>query len=166
MKNPNEIEDCNFISDVDITLIERLNNCYNKEEIKAGTFQELEEEDAAAAHIAWLGKKQPVRHDKPFEFLDLSNREVKLFVPSVESPHILELKFLPLHLKYVYLGQKYTLPIIISSSSNVDQEKSLLEMLRRYKKAIKWTMANIKGISPSIFMHKILLEGCYSNSIE
>lgn len=92
-----------------------------------------------------------MRHDKPFEFLDLSNREVKLFVPSVE---------------YIYLGQKYTLPIIISSSSNVDQEKSLLDVLGRYKKAIEWTMADIKGINPSICMHKNLLEGCYSNSIE
>ena len=41
-----------------------------------------------------------------------------------------------------------------------------MEVLERYKKAIGWTMANIKVISPSICMHKFLLEDCYSNSIE
>ena len=39
-------------------------------------------------------------------------------------------------------------------------------MLKKYKKAIGWTIADIKGISPSICMHKILLEECYSNSVE
>ena len=136
MKNPDEIEDCHFISVVDIDVRERLNNCYNKEEIKVTTFEELEEEDIAVAHIAWLGKKQPVRHDRPFEYLDLSNREVKPYVPSVESPLIPELKFLPSHLKCIYLGKNNTLPVIISSSLNTDKENNLVKLLGRYKKAI------------------------------
>ena len=39
-------------------------------------------------------------------------------------------------------------------------------MLVKCKKAIGWTMADIKGISPSICMHKILVDDCYSNSVE
>jgi len=31
-------------------------------------------------------------------------------------------------------------------------------VLRKHKVALKWVLANIKGISPSICMHKILLE--------
>lgn len=41
-----------------------------------------------------------------------------------------------------------------------------MDVLGRYKKAIGWIMTDIKGISPSIYMHKILLEDYYSNSIE
>ena len=39
-------------------------------------------------------------------------------------------------------------------------------MLGKYRTAIGWTMADIKGISPSICMHKILLEDYYNNSVE
>ncbi|KAL4351851.1 hypothetical protein GQ457_06G014510 [Hibiscus cannabinus] len=36
----------------------------------------------------------------------------------------------------------------------------------QYKKAIGWTMVDLKGISPTICMHKIMLEECHSNSVE
>ena len=104
--------------------------------------------------------------DKYFESLDLSNKEVKPSIPFIESPLVLELNILPSHLKYVYHGNNNTLLVIISSSLNAYQEKSLVDVLGRYKKAIGWTIANIKGISPSICMHKILLEDCYNNSVE
>ena len=69
-------------------------------------------------------------------------------------------------MKYAYLGQNNTLPVIISSSLDVDQEKSMVDVLGKYRKAIGWTMEDIKRISPSICMHKILLDDCYSNSVE
>jgi len=34
----------------------------------------------------------------------------------------------------------------------------LLHVLKKHKKAIGWTLADIPGISPSTFMHRILLE--------
>jgi hypothetical protein len=34
----------------------------------------------------------------------------------------------------------------------------LLEVLRKHKEAIGWTIEDIKGISPSLVMHKIHLE--------
>ena len=55
MIGPDEVKDCNLISVVDLAVIERLNRCCSKEEIKATTFEELEEEDVIANHIAWLG---------------------------------------------------------------------------------------------------------------
>lgn len=84
-----------------------------------------------------------------------------MYVPSIELPPIIELKLLPSQLKYVCLGKNNTLLIIISSSLNADKENSLVDVLGRYKKAIGWTMADIKGISPSICTHKILLKDCY-----
>ena len=48
--------------------------------------------------------------------------------------------------------------MIISTSLFVEQEQRLLELLKKHKKAIGWTLVDIPGISPSTCMHKILLE--------
>ncbi|KAJ9555676.1 LOW QUALITY PROTEIN: hypothetical protein OSB04_010290 [Centaurea solstitialis] len=70
----------------------------------------------------------------------------------------LELKTLPEHLKYVYLEEGENLPVIISSRLDTSEEKKLVSVLKRYKEAIGWTIADIKGLSPSTCMHKILME--------
>ena len=46
------------------------------------------------------------------------------------------------------------------------EEKKLLEILRKYKEAIAWSIEDLKGISPSICMHKILLNDNAKTSIE
>ena len=38
------------------------------------------------------------------------------------------------------------------------EEEKLIRVLREYKEAIGWTTADIKGLSPSTCMHRILLE--------
>ena len=68
------------------------------------------------------------------------------------------MKPLPSLLKYAFLGVEETFPVIISSSLKSDQENKLLELLRTHKTAIRWTIADIKGISPLICTHKIHLE--------
>ncbi|XP_057760463.1 uncharacterized protein LOC130980839 [Arachis stenosperma] len=82
-----------------------------------------------------------------------------------EAPK-LELKALPPTLKYAYLGKNGSYPVIISSSLNQDQEDELLQVLRRHKDAIGWTLADLKGISSAICMHKILLEEDAKPSIQ
>ncbi|KAE8655271.1 Mitogen-activated protein kinase 14 [Hibiscus syriacus] len=59
------------------------------------------------------------------------------------------------HFKYVYLGSE---PVIISINLTANQEKSLLSGLMQHKKAIGWNMVDLKGISPTICMHKIQVE--------
>ena len=75
----------------------------------------------------------------------------------IQAP-ILELKPLPSHLKYAYLGDKETLPVIISSTLTALEEEKLIRVLKEHKTAIGWTLADIKGISPTTCMHRILLE--------
>jgi len=70
-----------------------------------------------------------------------------------------ELKPLPDHLKYAFLGEDETLPVIISSKFTKVQEEKLVDVLSRHKTTIGWTIADIKGISPSTCTHRILLEG-------
>ena len=71
---------------------------------------------------------------------------------------ILKLKPLPKHLQYVYLGEKYTLPVIIAKTHTPVQQEKLIKVLGDHKMAIEWTIADLNGISPSMCMHRILLE--------
>ncbi|XP_076905749.1 uncharacterized protein LOC143561599 [Bidens hawaiensis] len=75
-----------------------------------------------------------------------------------EHPPAVELKELPRHLKYVFLGEGETLPSIIASNLKENQEKALVEVLKEHKAAICWTIAYLRGISPSIVMHKIITD--------
>ena len=46
------------------------------------------------------------------------------------------------------------------------EEHKLLQILRKYKEAIAWSIEELKGIGPSICMHKILLNDDAKTSIE
>nr|XP_009796435.1 PREDICTED: uncharacterized protein LOC104243016 [Nicotiana sylvestris] len=102
---------------------------------------------------------------RKFEELD---RPVTLTFPrpSIEEALKLELKPLPTHLRYAYLGNSETLPVIISSSLTSTQEEKLLRVLYEHKKIIRWTIADIKGISTSFCMHKIFLDDGHRPSVE
>ena len=51
IKNPDEAEDCNFLSVVDFIVADRINRCCSNEIIKVATFESFEEEDVAANQI-------------------------------------------------------------------------------------------------------------------
>ena len=71
-------------------------------------------------------------------------------LPSVVQMPVMELKSLPNHLKYAYLGDMETLPVIISAKLSPRQEDKLIQVLKDHKEAIRWTIADIKEISPSL----------------
>ena len=77
-----------------------------------------------------------------------------------------ELKQLLEHLCYAFLGDSYTFPVIVVASLTPEEEEKLLRVLREHRTTLGWTISNIKGISPSICMHKILMEEIYKPSIE
>ena len=79
-------------------------------------------------------------------------------LPSEERPPKFELKPLPTHLKYAFLGEEDTFPVIISSSLDLTQETHFLKILKTHRTALGWTIADIKGISPLICTHRIHLE--------
>ncbi|KAK4726944.1 hypothetical protein R3W88_031861 [Solanum pinnatisectum] len=78
--------------------------------------------------------------------LDLKNRPSPPTKPSIEEPPLLELKQLPSHLRYVYLGTNNTLSVILATDLNEEQVQEVIKVLRRYKRAIGWTIADIIGI--------------------
>ncbi|KAH9659001.1 hypothetical protein KPL70_023696 [Citrus sinensis] len=58
----------------------------------------------------------------------------------------IKLKPLPSYLKYMFLGDDETFLVIISSKFSTLEEEKLIRVLKDYKKAIGWTIADIKGI--------------------
>ena len=70
----------------------------------------------------------------------------------------LELKTLPSTLKYALLDEVKAKPVIISSKLDTKQEEQLLEVLRKNKEAIGWTLMELKGLDPSLCTHRIFLE--------
>ena len=87
-------------------------------------------------------------------------------VPSFEQPPKIEQKPLLSYLRYAYLRDASTLPVIISASLTATEEDKLLRVLKDHKDALGWSLADLKGICPSICMHHILLEDGYKPSVE
>ncbi|KAM0964170.1 hypothetical protein ACFX2A_023561 [Malus domestica] len=109
------------------------------------------------AEIVAALESLPQYHGKPSNPISISVSTNKL-LPSVTQAPVLELKPLPDHLKYAFLGDNETLPVIVSSSLTAIEEEKLIRVLKEHKTAIGWTLADIRGISPTTCMHRILLE--------
>ena len=62
------------------------------------------------------------------------------------------LKELPSLLKYAFLEPEKTKPVIISTALTENEEHKLLEILRKNKEAIAWSIEDLKGISP-FYLH-------------
>ena len=118
--------------------------------------------DEAEEYVKWMDSFGHNRR-KYFESL---GEGAKPPVPSVEQPPKMEQKPLPSHLKYAYLGEESLLPVIISSSLTAMEEEKLLRVLRDHKQALGWSLADLKGICPSMCMHRILLEDGHKPSVE
>ncbi|KAL5554234.1 hypothetical protein UlMin_041635 [Ulmus minor] len=98
-------------------------------------------------------------------FKELETDKTPTSVVKKEGNRI-ELKPLPSHLRYAYLDDSESFPVIINNSLDDEEENKLLGVLRTHKEAIGWTMADIKGISNSVCMHKILMNEDYKPTIQ
>ncbi|KAK1648879.1 hypothetical protein QYE76_066684 [Lolium multiflorum] len=95
--------------------------------------------------------RQPIlKHDLPVEDLGTTP-------PPKEDP-VFDLKPLPDNLKYAYIDDKKTYPVIISAKLSYFEEERLLEILKKHRGAIGYTLDDLKGISPSICQHAINME--------
>ena len=150
----NDSSSCYMVDEIECMI----NECIRESELNP-VVKSLSEE----THENRIEPNLAVGYMRVFE--ELGEREPSK-EPSQIKPPTLELKPLPSHLKYAYLGEKETLPVVISSTLSEKQESELLGVLRKHSSALGWTIADIKGISPSICMHKILMEEDHKPSIE
>nr|GFB25072.1 reverse transcriptase domain-containing protein [Tanacetum cinerariifolium] len=77
-----------------------------------------------------------------------------------------ELKELPPHLEYAFLGENNKWPVIIVKDLSVNEKSALIEVLKSRKKAIAWKLTDIRGIDPEFCSHKILLENDFSPKVQ
>nr|GFA88551.1 reverse transcriptase domain-containing protein [Tanacetum cinerariifolium] len=116
------------------------------------------------------------------EVFYVNHRQIKrIFFPSVrkdlkvvepknqfsdDEPLEVELKELPPHLEYTFLGDNEKWPVIIAKDLNVNKKTALINVLKSRKKAIAWKLTDIKGIDPEFCSLKILLEEDFSPEVQ
>ncbi|XP_057808682.1 uncharacterized protein LOC131023155 [Salvia miltiorrhiza] len=120
------------------------------------TEEDLQEEHLQEAMKVLNAWSEGVNHTEALKIPTL--KEEDRLIPSIQRAPKLELKSLPKHLKYIFLGENDTLPVIINSELTLEDENKVKMTLGKYNEAIGWTLADIKGISPTVCMHRILLE--------
>nr|GFB63972.1 reverse transcriptase domain-containing protein [Tanacetum cinerariifolium] len=93
-------------------------------------------------------------------------KDLKVVKPKNQSsddePPEVELKELPPHLEYAFLGDNEKWPVIIAKDLNVNEKTALINVLKSRKKAIAWKLTDIRGIDLEFYSHKILLEEDFS----
>ena len=75
-----------------------------------------------------------------------------------KEPQQLDLKPLPVELKYAFLEENKQCPVVISALLTTPQEDNLLHLLKMNKQALGWKISDLKGINPTICTHYIYLE--------
>nr|GEY56067.1 putative reverse transcriptase domain-containing protein [Tanacetum cinerariifolium] len=96
------------------------------------------------------------------------HKDLKVVEPKNQSsddePPEVELKELPPHLEYPFLGDNEKWPVIIAKDLNINEKTALINILK--SKAIAWKLTDIKGIDPKFCSHKILLEEDFSPKVQ
>ncbi|KAM2064664.1 hypothetical protein ACFX16_028035 [Malus domestica] len=160
IKYPSDDHSCFSIDIIDSLAqgyLEDLNDDALEKVITRGMELTTKGADSSVTHgIHGLGHVVPPSGKSPnFNSIPISTNKL---LPSIVQAPILDLKPLPSHLKYIFLGGNETLPAIISSSLTAQEEEKLVRVLKEFKSALGWTLADIKGISPTTCMHHIFLE--------
>nr|GFB84045.1 reverse transcriptase domain-containing protein [Tanacetum cinerariifolium] len=99
------------------------------------------------------------------EVADLKVVEPKNQFEEDEPPEV-ELKELPPHLEYAFLGDNGKWPVIIAKDLSSNEKTDLINVLKTRKKAIAWKLTDIKGIDSEFCSHKILLKEDYSPKVQ
>ena len=89
--------------------------------------------------------------EKPWKFEELGESL------RPEAPKI-ELKQLPLVLKYAFLNGNEDTPVIISDKLIESESRRLLSILEKCRSVLGYSFQDLKGISPNLCTHRIPLE--------
>nr|GEW09896.1 DNA-directed DNA polymerase [Tanacetum cinerariifolium] len=150
-----EIEDC-------------LNDDSNSEEIEDSEF-DMERDILILEALLNSDPEPPLPNQKhyfPEAHNDLKVVEPKNNKSFDDEPPKVELKELPPHLEYAFLGENNKWPVIIGKYLSVKEKSTLIDVLKSQKKAIAWKLTDIRGIDPEFCSHKILLEDDFSPKVQ
>nr|GEX66774.1 reverse transcriptase domain-containing protein [Tanacetum cinerariifolium] len=112
---------------------------------------------------------EPLSNQK--DFFPTLHKDLKVVEPKNQSfeedePPEVELKELPPHLEYTFLGDNGKWPVIIAKDLSSNEKTALINVLKTQKKVIAWKLTDIKGIDPEFCSHKILLEEDYLSKVQ
>ena len=152
-----DVENCNVVDNSSPISFEMISDCNLQHSINENemNFQYIESVDYELLHFS-LKNKETVLSLNENSQENSSSQEKKVTKPKTSAEGLI-LKELLSHLKYAFLEPEKGKPVIISAKLTENEEQRLLQILREYKEAIAWSIEDLKGISPSICMHKILL---------
>nr|XP_016508755.1 PREDICTED: uncharacterized protein LOC107826308 [Nicotiana tabacum] len=114
------------------------------------------------ARSGTISDDNPIIREKT-EMLEKESKNEKVSQEGVQLK--IKLKDLSSHLKYVFLELE-SFPVIISSSLTIEHESKLIGVVRKHKRALEWTIADIKGIRLAICKHMILMENDYKPIVQ
>nr|GEU50996.1 reverse transcriptase domain-containing protein [Tanacetum cinerariifolium] len=78
--------------------------------------------------------------------------EAKTDKSSINEPPEVELKDLPLHLKYAFLEGDDMLPVIIAKDLSVEEKTTLITVLKSHKQVIAWKLFDIKVMGWRVYI--------------
>lgn len=132
MKFYNEGEDCFDLSSINLLTCKEMEHIDYFDDVCEEVLKEEFSDDENEEKSLALMDAKDIKYKGKFEFLELSSREFEVYKPSIEEPPKLELQILPSHLRYGFLGDDSTLPII----SFLLSEGKLLGVLKEHKRAM------------------------------
>nr|GEZ11996.1 reverse transcriptase domain-containing protein [Tanacetum cinerariifolium] len=127
------------------------------------------EKDILILEVLLNNDPKPLSNQK--DFFPILHKDLKVVEPKNQSfeedePPEVELKELPPHLEYAFLGGNGKWPVIIAKDLSSNEKTTLINVLKTRKKAIAWKLTDIKGIDLEFCSHKILLEEDYSPKVQ
>nr|GEW00257.1 reverse transcriptase domain-containing protein [Tanacetum cinerariifolium] len=98
-------------------------------------------------------------------------QELKVVEPtneksSIDEPTMVELKDLPPHLEYAFLGGDDKFPVIIAKYLKDEEKTTLIKVLKSHKQALAWQLSDIKGIAMEFYTHKIIIEDDFNPVVQ
>nr|GFC95314.1 hypothetical protein [Tanacetum cinerariifolium] len=83
------------------------------------------------------------------DYFSTLHKDLKVVEPKNQSfedePPEVELKELPPHLEYAFLGDNEKWPVIFAKDVSSNEKTALINVLKMQKKAIAWKLTDIKG---------------------
>nr|GEX22096.1 hypothetical protein [Tanacetum cinerariifolium] len=145
-------------------------NCGCKPSISCNNFQSLNKVDLIDATCTINSDPElPLpsqKHYFPKAHNDLKVVEPKNNKSSDDEPPEVELKELPPHLEYAFLGENNKWPVLITKDLSVNKKSALIDVLKSRKKAIAWILTDIRGIDLEFHSYKILFEDDLSPKVQ
>ncbi|KAL5756520.1 hypothetical protein ACOSQ2_021266 [Xanthoceras sorbifolium] len=142
-KFPSSFDTCFRVDNIDSMVTEIFRSKYPSEPLEACLVHGTTTKDSSCEITDYAFRlDSSLFHTYRRKFKELGEGKPKPR-PSIEQPPTPELKQLPSHLRYAYLGDSSTLPVIIFTTLSKTEEEKLVRVLRQYKTALGWSISDI-----------------------